>query len=243
MKHQLGLTLLEVSIALSIGMAILLMATKSVGYLIRYNATHEVKSEVALLRLALEDYYFNNCAKEDFPQPTIDILKRDKYLPAQFNADNGFGSEYKASFDIDGESMPPTYTITLPLNIRLDADVYRRRLGAASMDDGFKIEEYQLTEFMRDGTRKEETYDPSSFELPDNLGTGYEPRTSDKGRVRETVWSYNESDPESSISTRIIVQIERYHKNLYWTYPLLITRQYHDRSLGRFKRFYGEKLC
>ena len=241
MKHQLGLTLLEVSIAMSIGMAILLLGIKSVEYLNRYNATHEVKSEVALLRLALEDYYFNNCAKEDFLQPSIDILKDNKYLPAQFNADNSFGSEYKASLDIDGESMLPTYTITLPLNIRLDADVYRRRLGAAGIIDSFKIEKYRVIEFGQDhNVKKDETYDPNSFELPDNLPRPW--KSAPYNGRREITWRIYEPDPE--VWQRFIIQKEkRDHQNLYWTYPLPITRQYHDRSLGRFKGFYGEKLC
>lgn len=132
MKHQLGLTLLEVSIALSIGMAILLMATKSMGYLNRYNATHEVKSEVALLRLALKDYYHYECRQQPFTRPTVARLKAGQYLPAQFNADNSIGSNY--TFTINNNVKPPSYTINLVLNEGLANNVYAPSVGATHQD-------------------------------------------------------------------------------------------------------------
>jgi len=165
MKHQLGLTLLEVSIALSIGGVILLLGIKSVEYLNRYNSTNEVKSEVALLKLALEEYYFSNCSQNPFSQPTTANLKQDKYLPAQFNADNGIGAPYTVS--INNAATPPSYSISLTLNNGLDPNIYRQRLAVTNTNG----------------------------------------------------------------------------QNLFWTYPLSITRQYNDRSLGHFKRFYGNKSC
>ena len=132
MKHQLGLTILEVSIAMSIGMAILLMATKSVEYLNRYNATHEVKSEVALLRLALEDYYHYECRQQPLERPLIAELIRRGYLPAQFNADNSIGTNY--TVDIDNNVKPPRYEIYLLLDKGLAGNAYASFVGATHQD-------------------------------------------------------------------------------------------------------------
>lgn len=234
MKHQLGLTLLEVSIALSIGMAILLMATKSVEYLNRYNAIHEVKSEVALLRLALEDYYFNNCAKEDFPQPTIDILKRDKYLPAQFNADNGFGLPYTVYISNtflnyrSTTKKPPSYTIALSLYDGLSNDVYQQRLGATDTDRHSYLKKRKIEPLEGRDPRRYVTKNPPSPPSPppsmngagDNLISVGESDSLDRFFWVLDTWTFKD-------------------KNLRWTYPLPIKRQYGDNSLGRFKRFYS----
>lgn len=235
MKHQLGLTLLEVSIAMSIGMAILLMATKSVEYLNRYNATHEVKSEVALLRLALEEYYFNNCHTHPFPQPTIDILKNDKYLPAQFNADNDFGSPYDVYISntfLNYRSTtkePPSYTIALSLPDGLSNDVYQQRLGATDTDQHFYLK--KRTFLQQDRSNGES-----------NLG---DPRTSKVERAITRPTKVGDSTDRWVNRSNILPSywvfdtVTLKDKNLRWTYPLTIKRQYGDNSQGRFKRFYS----
>ena len=235
MKHQLGLTLLEVSIALSIGMAILLMATKSVEYLNRYNATHEVKSEVALLRLALEEYYFNNCHKHPFPQPTIDILKDNKYLPAQFNADNGFGSPYTVYISntfLNYRSTtkePPSYTIALSLHDGLSNDVYQQRLGATDTDQYDEFIRREM-EWAHDDNGESYDADPRRepfVELDEELAL----------YLKRYHLSFRGQRVRSWAVTNIM---ETRPASLRWTYPISIKRQYGDRSLGRFKRFYGD---
>ena len=222
MKHQLGLTLLEVSIAMSIGMAILLLGIKSVEYLNRYNATHEVKSEIVLLRLALEDYYFSHCSEDSFPVPTISNLKRDKYLTTQFNADNDFGSDYAISIDV--KSTPPTYKIKLTLNAGLDADVYRQRLGATDIGEDTKPDFTWKEDYLKGrGWSEKEKEQKKRNWINNYLRT-------------RSYWVKKSLKKQMNIGTKII-------KDLSWVYPLSITRQYHDHSLGRFKRFYGEKLC
>jgi hypothetical protein len=234
MKHQLGLTLLEVSIALSIGMAILLMATKSMEYLNRYNATHEVKSEVALLRLALEDYYFNNCHKHPFPQPTIDILKDNKYLPAQFNADNGFGSPYDVYISntfLNYRSTtkePPSYTIALSLHGGLSNDVYQQRLGATDTDKHVEFIKREIEIFIRKSPKYLDVAEVRRTKPPDGTEKAGKPNytTDDYEIHKSALWKITNTERERP-------------KSLRWTYPLPIKRQYGDRSLGRFKRFYG----
>ena len=240
MKHQLGLTLLEVSIAMSIGMAILLLGTKSMGYLIRYNATHEVKSEVALLRLALEEYYFNNCHKHPFPQPTIDILKDDKYLPAQFNADNDFGSPYDVYISntfLNYRSTtkePPSYTIALSLHDGLSNDVYQQRLGATDTDQHFylKKREIKLKDQADINEETEDDRDPRRYKIEQATPP---PPQQTAGDIPDP-WTYR--SPLSQ-DYWILDTWTFKDKNLRWTYPLTIKRQYGDNSLGQFKRFYS----
>ena len=238
MKHQLGLTLLEVSIAMSIGMAILLMATKSVEYLNRYNATHEVKSEVALLRLALEEYYFNNCHTHPFPQPTIDILKDNKYLPAQFNADNGFGLPYTVYISntfLNYRSTtknPPSYTIALSLHGGLSNDVYQQRLGATDTDKHVEFIKREIEILIQRPWKYLDVAEVRRTKPPDGRGDVTDKAgkpnftTNDYKNHMRVLWTITNTERERP-------------KSLRWTYPLPIKRQYGDRSLGRFKRFYG----
>ena len=245
MKHQLGLTLLEVSIAMSIGMAILLMATKSVEYLNRYNATHEVKSEVALLRLALEEYYFNNCHEYPFPQPTIDILKDNKYLPAQFNADNDFGSPYTVYISntfLNYRSTtkePPSYTIALSLHDGLSKEVYQQRLGATDTGQHFYLKESAIAALdwsdIAEGIEGgDDDIDARTFEVERAIR-----RPTEVGDDTYH-WSYSHNFRGRWVQTYAIYDtVTLRDENLRWTYPLTIKKQYGDNSQGQFKRFYS----
>ena len=129
MKHQLGLTLLEVSVALSIGGVILLFGIGSLRYLERHAAINEVKSEIALLRFAAEEYHLKYAGCPLFlSTPTIDDLKDKRLLPEGFNPDNAFGEDSTVDFSAGSQvgSQPPTYDISLRLKqaLRINAEHY-----------------------------------------------------------------------------------------------------------------------
>ena len=76
MKHQLGLTLLEVSIALSIGGVILLFSIGGLQYFERHAVINEVKSEIALLQFAAEEYHLQvgGCDSFDKTPDITDLI-------------------------------------------------------------------------------------------------------------------------------------------------------------------------
>ena len=141
MKHQLGLTLLEVSVALSIGGVILLFGIGSLRYLERHAAINEVKSEIALLRFAAEEYHLQVGECDSFDKiPSITDLITGAFLPAGFNPDNTFGEGYTVDFGADSQAdnEPPVYDISLQLKnaLRINAEYYAQSLGATDFSDG-----------------------------------------------------------------------------------------------------------
>ena len=134
MNHQLGLTLLEVCIALSIGGVILLFSIGGLQYFERHAAINEVKSEIALLRFAVEEYHLQYGGCDSFDKtPDITDLIIGAFLPAGFNPDNTFGGGYTVDFGADSQAdnEPPVYDISLTLTApKINAEYYAQSLGA-----------------------------------------------------------------------------------------------------------------
>jgi len=141
MNHQLGLTLLEVCIALSIGGVILLFSIGGLQYFERHAAINEVKSEIALLQFAAEEYHLQYGGCDSFDKtPDITDLIIGAFLPAGFNPDNAFGEGYTVDFGADSQvdSKPPVYDISLELKnaLRINTEYYAQSLGATDFSDG-----------------------------------------------------------------------------------------------------------
>lgn len=130
MKYQAGMTLLEVTIALVIGGAVVLAGVGTYRTYETRSNTNEVRSELRTLMVALEDYYQAYCATTPFPAPTPSSLTSQGWLPAQFDFDNDYGADYSVS--ISPLSTPPTYTIELQLNPGLSAPFFRQHFNATA---------------------------------------------------------------------------------------------------------------
>ncbi len=134
MKRQLGLTLLEVTMALSIGGIMLLLAIRGVAFLDRHNNINVIKSEIALLRFAAEEYHLQVGECDSFDKtPSITDLITGAFLPAGFNPDNTFGGGYTVDFGADSQAdnEPPVYDISLTLTApKINAEYYAQSLGA-----------------------------------------------------------------------------------------------------------------
>ena len=140
MKRQLGLTLLEVTMALSIGGIMLLLAIRGVAFLDRHNNINVIKSEIALLRFAAEEYHLQVGECDSFDKtPSITDLITGAFLPAGFNPDNAFGDGYTVDFGTDSQAdnEPPVYDISLTLTAPgINAEYYAQSLGATGFSDG-----------------------------------------------------------------------------------------------------------
>ena len=134
MKRQLGLTLLEVTMALSISGIMLLLAIRGVAFLDRHNNINVIKSEIALLRFAAEEYHLQVGECDSFDKtPSITDLITGAFLPAGFNPDNTFGGGYIVDFGADSQAdnEPPVYDISLTLTApKINAEYYAQSLGA-----------------------------------------------------------------------------------------------------------------